>query len=264
MKHNMELLDKKSKYKQVVKLLSEGHNYSSASRIVGFSVKHISHLARSKYFAQKIQLAQEELKGKVQSALITNALGTKITKEVIDSNGEVTTTIQEVVPDTKAQLAFLQAKDKEGGWVNGNQVNVQVNQALSGISNDDLLLTLRSAQAHDTSRHGGEGGVLSDGVCETNTTPNQPTISSTTSNHLSNHLSNPLLTIEALESKPFERGYDSDYDVYLEAKGRKIDPNDNFHDHNKGRLDEPVEGPLDNVGEDFETSTCEAGEDAEV
>ena len=57
----------------------------------------------------------------------------------------------------KAQLAYLQAKDKDGGWNNGNStVNVQLNQAMQGVSTDDLLLTLRTAPKELST--GGEGG----------------------------------------------------------------------------------------------------------
>ena len=64
----------------------------------------------------------------------------------------------EVTPDVKAQLAFLQAKDKEGGWINNSTNNIiNINQSMQSISTEDLLLTLRTAP--EQLKAGGEGGV---------------------------------------------------------------------------------------------------------
>ena len=77
----------------------------------------------------------------------------------VDKSGEIVDLIEKVeIPgDVKAQLAYLQAKDKDGGWDNkSNTVNVHLNQAMQGISTNDLLLTLRSAPEQLST--GGEGG----------------------------------------------------------------------------------------------------------
>lgn len=59
-----------------------------------------------------------------------------------------------------------------------------------------------------------------------------------------------VVSSEIIPATPFSPTYSPEYDNYHDAKQRKISPQDNFYDPNHGRLDEPVEGMLDNVGED--------------
>lgn len=214
----MDFRERKVKYRKIIELLAKGENFTSAARIVGYSTKHVSKLAKKPYFKRKIEEAEEILKGTVRSSLVKRAVGyDKVVKKVYQTkNGpQEVEEIEHYPGDVKAQLAYLQAKDKEGGWVNGNQVNIQVNQQLQGVSTDDLLLTLQSSQSLLT---GGEGGS------ETVTLP---------AKERPNNLSH---------------SYNPDYDQFHEkVRGAVID---NFHDHNNGKLDEPVEGMLDNVGED--------------
>ena len=106
-------------------------------------------------------MVEANILGKVKSALVKRAVGQTIIKEYqsLNKSGEIVDLIEKVeIPgDVKAQLAYLQAKDKDGGWDNkSNTVNVQLNQAMQGVSTDDLLLTLRTAPKELST--GGEGG----------------------------------------------------------------------------------------------------------
>ena len=254
--YNNERKDKlkarKDKYKKVLELLCNGHTYTSASKEVGFSVKHVSKLAKKPFFKRKIQEAEATIIGNVRSALVKRAIGYEVveTKEYYDpKTGKVTETsdLKHIPSDTKASLAWLSAKDKEGGWVQGNQVNIQLNQQLSGVSSEDLLLTLRSAQAI-SGKVGGEGGVLSASVCETNNLPpNQPASPLNLPNSHNTYLNAPS---DPVDTAPLSRGYNADYDSYHERHGKKLETKNNFYDHNQGKLDEPTEGEFDNLGED--------------
>lgn len=252
-----KLRERKEKYKKVLELLCNGHTYTSASKEVGFSVKHVSKLAKKPFFKRKIQEAEAAIIGNIRSALVKRAMGYEVveTKEYYDpKTGQVieTSDHKHIPSDTKASLAYLQAKDKEGGWIQGNQVNIQLNQQLSGVSSEDLLLTLRSAQGH-----GGEGGgvlSVSDAKQELPTSLHSQPFTNSPHNH-PNDLPDNSNNLPALEpSAPLSRGYNAEYDCYHESRGKKLDVNNNFYDHNGGKLDDPVEGELDNVGEDEECS----------
>ena len=223
----MVLNDRKEKYKRLIELLSKGENYTSAGKTVGYSFKHVSRLAKKPYFAKRIAAAQEELKGKIQGALVTRALGTKIKKfyQQVDKFGDVHDLEEEieVLPDVKAQEIWLKAKDKEGGWVNDTQGNSYINQTLINVSTDDLLLTLKTG--------GGGSPALANGVAREQKEPSK------------------LPIINSNASNTDLRGYDPNYDVYHEAKGKKMNVVDNFHD--PAGEGTPTEGMLENVGEDY-------------
>lgn len=226
------LKERKESYKEVLRLLAEGHTMTSAGKILGYSQAQISRIAKSMGFKRRAQVIDQILIGKVKSSLIKRAVGQTITKEYqsLSKSGEVVDLIEtvEIPGDVKAQLAFLQAKDKDGGWTNGNSaVNVQLNQVMQGVSTDDLLLTLRTAPKELST--GGEGG----GILE---------VSGVREEKL------------PISPNPLSPTYNADYDNFHDAKPRKISPLDNFYDPNNGKLDEPVEGMLDNVGEDEEIS----------
>ena len=154
--------ERKEKYRQVISLLEEGHTTTSASKIVGYSQPQISRIAKSLGFRKREKIVEQILIGKVKASLIKRAIGYKTTKKYqqIDKSGNVVDLIEqtEVTPDVKAQLAFLQAKDKEGGWINNSTNNIiNINQSMQSISTEDLLLTLRTAP--EQLKAGGEGGV---------------------------------------------------------------------------------------------------------
>lgn len=224
------LKERKARYREVIKLLEQGHTMTSAGKIVGLTQPAISRIAKSFGFNKRVKMVEANILGKVKSALVRRAVGQTITKEYqsLSKSGEVVDLIEtiELPGDVKAQLAYLQAKDKDGGWNNGNStVNVQLNQVMQGISTNDLLLTLRSAPEQLSA--GGEGG----GVLE---------VSGVREEKL------------PISPNPLSPTYNADYDNFHDAKPRNISPLDNFYDHNNGKLDEPTEGPLDNVGEDEE------------
>lgn len=229
------LKERKERYREVIRLLTEGHTTFSAAKILGYSQPQISRIAKSLGFRKKAQMVEQVILGKVKSSLVKRAVGYKTTKEYqqLDRNGNVVDLIEEVeIPgDVKAQLAYLQAKDKDGGWDNkSNTISVQLNQVMQGISTNDLLLTLRSAPEQLST--GGEGG----GVLE---------VSGVREEKL------------PITPNPISPTYDANYDNFHDAKGKKKTSRsalDTYFDPNNGRLDEPVEGMLDNVGEDEECS----------
>ncbi|MBP7315151.1 MAG: hypothetical protein KA968_08025, partial [Chitinophagaceae bacterium] len=154
------LSERKEKYREVLRLLTEGHTMTSAGKLLGYSQAQISRIAKSLGVRKKAEMIEQIVIGKVKSSLVKRAVGYKTTKEYqqIDRNGNVVDLVEEVeIPgDVKAQLAYLQAKDKEGGWINNNNgTSITINQALQGVSTNDLLLTLRSAP--EQLKAGGEG-----------------------------------------------------------------------------------------------------------
>lgn len=222
------LKERKERYREVIRLLTEGHTTFSAAKILGYSQPQISRIAKSLGFRKKAQMVEQIVIGKVKSSLVKRAIGYKTTKEYqqLDKNGKVIDLVEEVeIPgDVKAQLAYLQAKDKEGGWnTNNNGTNVIINQALQGVSTSDLLLTLRTGA--EQLKAGGEGVPM---------------------------VSGEVVDVDVGPTTQFSRTYSPEYDNYHEAKQKVYSPQDNFYDPNNGKLDEPVEGMLDNVGEDEE------------
>jgi hypothetical protein len=154
------LKERKARYKEVIKLLEQGHTMTSAGKLVGLTQPAISRIAKSYGFKRRVNAIEQVLLGKVKSSLVKRAVGYKTTKEYqqLDRNGNVVDLIEEIeIPgDVKAQLAYLQAKDKEGGWVNTNNgTSITINQALQGVSTNDLLLTLRTGA--EQLKAGGEG-----------------------------------------------------------------------------------------------------------
>lgn len=154
--HSLDKLrERKEKYRLLIALINKGHSYSSAARKVGYSPKHVCALVKKPYFKRKLLDSEEIIKGNVKASLVKRALGydKRETKVIITKNGpEEIEEIKHYPGDVKAQLAYLSAKDKEGGWSQGSTMNLQINQQLQGVSSEDLLLTLRHA--------GGEGGVV--------------------------------------------------------------------------------------------------------
>ncbi|HNC59440.1 MAG TPA: hypothetical protein PLP33_28695 [Leptospiraceae bacterium] len=229
------LKERKARYREVIKLLEQGHTMTSAGKLVGLTQPAISRIAKSYGFHRRVKMVEANILGKVKSALVKRAVGQTIIKEYqsLNKSGEIVDLIEKVeIPgDVKAQLAYLQAKDKDGGWDNkSNTVNVQFNQVMQGISTNDLLLTLRSAPEQLST--GGEGG----GVLE---------VSGVREEKL------------PITPNPISPTYDANYDNFHDAKGKKKTSRsalDTYFDPNNGRLDEPVEGMLDNVGEDEECS----------
>jgi hypothetical protein len=154
------LKERKARYKEVIKLLEQGHTMTSAGKLVGLTQPAISRIAKSYGFKRRVNAIEQVLLGKVKSSLVKRAVGYKTTKEYqqLDRNGNVVDLIEEIeVPgDVKAQLAYLQAKDKDGGWINNNNgTSITINQALQGVSTSDLLLTLRTGA--EQLKAGGEG-----------------------------------------------------------------------------------------------------------
>lgn len=222
------LKERKERYREVIRLLTEGHTTTSAAKILGYSQPQISRIAKSLGFRKKAEMIEQIVIGKVKSSLVKRATGYKTTKEYqqLDRNGNVVDLVEEIeVPgDVKAQLAYLQAKDKEGGWINNNNgTSITINQALQGVSTNDLLLTLRSAP--EQLKVGGEGVPM---------------------------VSGEVVDVAVGPTTAFSPTYSPEYDNYHEAKQKVYSPQDNFYDPNGGKLDEPVEGMLDNVGEDEE------------
>jgi hypothetical protein len=222
------LKERKERYREVIRLLTEGHTTTSAAKILGYSQPQISRIAKSLGFRKRAQMVEQVLLGKVKSSLVKRAVGYKTTKEYqqLDRNGNVVDLVEEIeVPgDVKAQLAYLQAKDKEGGWVNNNNgTSIIINQALQGVSTNDLLLTLRTGA--EQLKAGGEGVPM---------------------------VSGEVVDVDVGPTTAFSPTYSPEYDNYHEAKQKVYSPQDNFYDPNNGKLDEPVEGMLDNVGEDEE------------
>lgn len=222
------LKERKERYREVIRLLTEGHTTTSAAKILGYSQPQISRIAKSLGFRKRAQMVEQVILGKVKSSLVKRATGYKTTKEYqqLDRNGNVVDLVEEIeVPgDVKAQLAYLQAKDKEGGWINNNNgTSITINQALQGVSTNDLLLTLRSAP--EQLKVGGEGVPM---------------------------VSGEVVDVAVGPTTAFSPTYSPEYDNYHEAKQKVYSPQDNFYDPNGGKLDEPVEGMLDNVGEDEE------------
>lgn len=222
------LSERKEKYREVLRLLTEGHTMTSAGKLLGYSQAQISRIAKSLGVRKKAEMIEQIVIGKVKSSLVKRATGYKTTKEYqqLDRNGNVVDLVEEIeVPgDVKAQLAYLQAKDKEGGWINNNNgTSITINQALQGVSTNDLLLTLRSAP--EQLKVGGEGVPM---------------------------VSGEVVDVAVGPTTAFSPTYSPEYDNYHEAKQKVYSPQDNFYDPNGGKLDEPVEGMLDNVGEDEE------------
>lgn len=173
--HSLDKLkERKEKYKLLITLINKGHSYSSAARKVGFSPKHVSLLVKKPYFKRKLAESEEILKGRVKASLVKRALGydKTETKVVFTKNGpEEVEELKHYPGDVKAQLAYLSAKDKEGGWTQST-TNIQINQQLQGVTTQDLLLTLQS------SKGGGEGVLTA-----TSLPPSQPTLPDLTSSH---------------------------------------------------------------------------------
>ncbi len=222
------LKERKARYKEVIKLLEQGHTMTSAGKLVGLTQPAISRIAKSYGFKRRVNAIEQVLLGKVKSSLVKRAVGYKTTKEYqqLDRNGNVVDLVEEIeVPgDVKAQLSYLQAKDKDGGWINNNNgTSIIINQALQGVSTSDLLLTLRSAP--EQLKAGGEGVPM---------------------------VSGEVVDVAVGPTTAFSPTYSPEYDNYHEAKQKVYSPQDNFYDPNNGKLDEPVEGMLDNVGEDEE------------
>lgn len=222
------LSERKEKYREVLRLLTEGHTMTSAGKLLGYSQAQISRIAKSLGVRKKAEMIEQIVIGKVKSSLVKRATGYKTTKEYqqLDRNGNVVDLVEEIeVPgDVKAQLAYLQAKDKEGGWINNNNgTSITINQALQGVSTNDLLLTLRSAP--EQLKVGGEVVPM---------------------------VSGEVVDVAVGPTTAFSPTYSPEYDNYHEAKQKVYSPQDNFYDPNGGKLDEPVEGMLDNVGEDEE------------
>lgn len=185
-----KLAQRKAKYKEIITLLSKGHNFSSAGRIVGFSTQHISKLSKTPYFRRKLAEAEIIATGNIKHSLIQRATGMKLqeTYETLDKHGNKheLTSIKEIPPDMKAAEMWLQAKDPSGNWGNNsNQVNIQLNQQLQGVSTQDLLLTLSNAKTQGVKEIEGGGGREVEGVVEEK---------------------------ESLSTQPFSRGYNSDWD----------------------------------------------------
>lgn len=185
------------KYKQICDLLLQGHNSLSASKIVKVSQATAWRISQSKSFKKRLEHAQEHITGKIKASLIKRAVGydKEETKVYFGKQGpEEYTEVKHYPGDVKAQLEWLKAKDKEGGWVQDKGVAIQINQQLQGIETKDLLLTL------------GGGGIP---AIESNNQQNQlpqPTTSTCTFD---------TQTID-IPAKPFARGYNPDYDAFHE------------------------------------------------
>lgn len=264
--HNMEELPKvlrvyrkkakvtKEELDEIIRLFAEGYNQSAIARRMNLAQATISRLNKSKWFKIRTLEAIQSTNGNITNSLYKKATGqavSKKVKEVIDRDGNIVelTEVTQHEPDTNAIKLWLTNRDPEN-WKDNNQVSVQVNQALQGVNTQDLLLTLRSSQSI-----GGEGGVLSAGVCETNNLPTNPT-SNLSTNSLLNLPNSPNTSLNApldpVDTAPLSRGYNAEYDSYHERHGKKLETNNNFYDHNQGKLDEPTEGEFDNLGEDVE------------
>jgi predicted transcriptional regulator len=91
------LKERKARYKEVIKLLEQGHTMTSAGKLVGLTQPAISRIAKSYGFKRRVNAIEQVILGKVKSSLVKRAVGYKTTKEYqqLDRNGNVVDLIEE-------------------------------------------------------------------------------------------------------------------------------------------------------------------------
>lgn len=135
------LEERKDKIRRFVKLMAEGHTIASASSLVGRSLDWGKQMNRRKDIKRRVELAKEQMIGKVRASMYKAAVDGEERETVTDSVKDgVTIKKEKLPPNVHAQKYLLDRYDKDD---KGSQVSrlhgVPIEKVLIAVQNNYLL-----------------------------------------------------------------------------------------------------------------------------